>query len=200
MQLQKIEPQSVSEGKHSLLHRACAFVGGSYFAVLLVALQLATVALSIGILIVGGPLPTPEPRPFDYSPWVWVSAASSTDVAITVRLFGGSDSLSICNKLPCSSSSAFRNIPVTVAADGSGLFKVTVGGLAQGTRYYYQVLPLPDTAMRKSPHSIGNRAGGRRHTHFWNLSHLSCSKNKFQICGCFLRVLSAESSCDACHR
>ncbi len=161
MQLQKSELQGGSQGGHSLMHRACAFVGGSYFALLLYALQLATIALSIGILIVSGPLPNPDPRPFDNNPWVWVSAASSTDVAITVRLFGGSDSLFICKTSPCSSSSAFRNIPVPVAADGSGLFKVTVGGLAQGTRYYYQV---HDYALLKSPgccwpHTMSTWAG-----------------------------------------
>ena len=142
MQLQKNELQ----GGHSILYRACAFIGGSYFSLLLLTLELATIAVSIGILIVYGVFPTPDPRPFnaESGAWVWVSTANSSHVAITVRLFGGSESLFICKtapttSAPCSSTSALQVISIPVAADGSGLFKTIVGGLDQGTRYYYQV-------------------------------------------------------------
>ena len=119
--------------------RACSFVGGSYFSLLLLALEVATIALSIGIFIVYGPSSVPDPRPASTSPWVWVAPANATHVAITVRLFGGSDSLFICKSPSCSSASAFQTISIPATTDATGLFKTIVGGLLQGSRYYYQV-------------------------------------------------------------
>ena len=140
--------KDTAHGAHSALSRACSLVGGSYFSLFLLALELASISLSIGVLVVYGPGSVPDPRPSDSSPWVWVSPANSTHVAVTVRLFAGSDSLFICKSpptstSPCSPASALQTISIPVAADGSGLFKTVVGGLLRGTRYYYQVgLPL----------------------------------------------------------
>ena len=132
------------QGGHSFLYRFCAFVGGPYFSLLLLIMELTTIALSIGIAIVYGPFgPTPSPAAYSTDPWVWFSPANSSHVAVTVRLFGTSESLFICTSLPTSASpcsaSAVQSISIPVATDGSGLFKTIIGGLSQGTRYYWQV-------------------------------------------------------------
>jgi hypothetical protein len=185
------------EGGHSLLSRTCAFFGGSHFSLLLLILQLATIALAVGIIIVYGGIPTPDPKPFSTDPWIWVSPANSTHVAITVRVFGSSDFLYLCkvqptSSVPCSSSNAVKSISIPAVADGTGLFKTIVGGLSQGTKYFYQVcLPLlPTTAICAPAHTgllISNLAD--RNRAIWHFFHLSSSKNKFQIRGGFLRLL-----------
>ena len=143
------------EGGHSFLSRTCAFFGGSHFSLLLLILQLATIALAVGIIIVYGGIPTPDPKPFSTDPWIWVSPANSTHVAITVRAFGSSsDFLYLCkvqptSSVPCSSSNAVKSISIPAVADGTGLFKTIVGGLSQGTKYFYQVCApgLPTTTI-----------------------------------------------------
>ncbi len=137
-------PKGSKEGGHSFLSQTCAFIGGSYCSLLLLILQLATIALALGIIIVYGGIPTPDPKPFSTDPWVWVSPANSTHVAITVRVFGSSDFLYLCqaqptSSVPCSSSNAVNAISIPAVADGTGLFKIIVGGLSQGTKYFYQV-------------------------------------------------------------
>ncbi len=174
--------KDTSQGAHSGLSRACSVVGGSYFSLLLLALQLASVALSIAILIVYGPGSVPDPRPFDSSPWVWVAPANSTHVAISVRLFGGSSLLFICKSppssaTPCSSANALQTISIPASADGSGLFKTIVGGLLQGTRYYYQVRQPRASAPHDTKCAIHYAAGWCRA--LWHVSYVPCSTKEF---------------------
>jgi hypothetical protein len=191
------------QGGFSILTRVFAFFGGSYFSLLLLALELTTIALSIAIFVVYGVSPTPSPKPFSTDNWVWVSPANSSHVAFTVRLFGGSDSLFICQSpptgsSPCSQSRALQSIFIPVAPDGSGLFKTVVGGLSPGTRYYYQVCVVATRLFLLILILMFQFAGRLRAFRF--IFNFPDCENKFQICSRFMRFVKSESSCISINR